>query len=80
MTGEGTCRSCGAPIRWVRMAESGRANPLDPNPHPSGNIALDAEGKAHYLKRGQETFIAPSERYVSHFSTCPNAKQHRRAS
>lgn len=80
MTDQGTCRSCGAPILWVRMAKSGKANPLDPIPHPTGNVVLDDGGRAHYLKRGQERFIAPSERYVSHFSTCPNARQHRRTS
>jgi hypothetical protein len=74
----GTCRGCGQPVLWVEMAVSGKRNPLDPEPHPSGTIAIDTAGKAHYLKRGQEIFIDPNERYVSHFSTCPRAKEFRK--
>lgn len=44
--------------------------PLDAEPVPDGNIWLDHEGFARYLKKGE----VPPEgalRYVSHFSSCP---------
>jgi hypothetical protein len=48
--------------------------PLDPEPHPTGNMAL-VDGVAH--------FVAPDgkdARYRSHFATCPDADKHRRKS
>ena len=67
-----TCRSCGDPVVWVKMA-SGKANPLDPDPTPNGNIIVDDKGNG----RVQTQYDQPGARYVSHFSTCPFAKQHR---
>lgn len=76
--GLGRCRTCHAPILWVRMAGSGKANPLDPEPREDGNIVLDDEGDAVYLRprQGGSALVT----YVSHFSTCPDSKQHRRTS
>jgi hypothetical protein len=74
----GTCRGCGQPILWVEMADSGRANPLNPEHDPRGNIVLDRAGKAHYLKRGEAYLVPPIERYVSHFATCSRAKEFRK--
>ena len=34
-----TCRDCGAPIRFVRLITTGKLLPIDPDPHPSGNVA-----------------------------------------
>jgi hypothetical protein len=68
------CKSCDAPIRWVKMAATGKSMPLDVQRSASGNIVLDE-------KTGLGGFALPGDerpRYVSHFATCPNAKQHRR--
>ena len=61
----GTCSTCGAAILWVRT-EGGKAMPLDAEPQK--RVVLGARtGLAHVL-----------DTYVSHFSTCPQAAQHRR--
>lgn len=72
------CRSCKKPIRWVRMAGSGKANPLDLETRPDGNIVMDEEGEAVYVRKGMD--VGTADRFVSHFSTCEFADQHRRAS
>lgn len=64
-----TCKRCPAQILWV-ASRGGKAMPLDAEPVPDGNIWLDHEGFARYLKKGE----VPPEgalRYVSHFSSCP---------
>lgn len=34
------CNSCGAPIRWVVVAKSGKKMPLDRDPVANGNIVM----------------------------------------
>lgn len=74
------CRSCAAPVRWVTMEPSGKANPLDAEPVENGNIEV-------YVDKGQEMgrVVDPNEGrlfatllYVSHFSTCPQSSDWRR--
>lgn len=72
---QGHCRTCGAPVRWVKTA-SGRAMPLDAEPVERGNVVL-RDGRAVYVSKGN-----PAEqnepRYVSHFATCPQSRDWRR--
>ena len=63
------CRTCSAPIRWVE-ALTGARMPIDVAPRADGNVVLEAGGKARVLKKG-EPHTGP--RFVSHFSTCPQA-------
>ena len=64
------CRSCQKPILWAKTP-SGRAMPLDADPVASGNVTLRSDGVAIVGTPGSGT-------YVSHFSTCRAAAQHRR--
>ena len=75
------CRSCGAPVRWVTMP-SGRSAPLDPEPHPDGNVVMVSATRARPLtaNRIAQAGKLPEPRYRSHFVTCPNASEHRRRS
>ena len=57
------CRSCGARIVWVRL-ESGKRCPLDIEP------------KRGYLMTGDVPELI--EIYETHFTTCPQADQHRK--
>lgn len=78
------CSTCGAEIVWCRT-ERGKAMPVDADPVPDGNIEIDL------LDSGPRARVLPAEpllvcievrhepRYVSHFVTCPQAAQHRRA-
>jgi hypothetical protein len=74
-TNERRCRSCRKPIAWART-EAGKNMPLDPVPDMRGNVIF-VEGFAHVFSTATEP---PAEvpRYVSHFTTCPNADEHRR--
>ena len=69
---------------WA-LTEKGRRIPLDRNPVPDGNIEIgepDDVGQIHArVVSGQDKLspgLFPATRYKSHFSTCPNAKRHRR--
>jgi len=83
------CKSCGAPIRWVKLAPGMRYHPLDAEPSPTGSIGvfntvarvlpklepdtkLGLPTREDYRKRGAPVF-------TSHFATCPQASEHRRA-
>lgn len=79
------CRSCHAPIIWTETV-NGKAMPVDvEHDDERGNVVLTLIGRdARYLAdvypdnaaaRGAD---APSL-YTSHFTTCPNAAQHRRS-
>lgn len=73
------CRSCEAPILWVKWPRSGKSMPVDAAPAPAGTVVLT-------LHRGEELLAEKYEanrhhgrnRYTSHFATCPNASQHRK--
>ena len=71
------CSSCGASIIWCKT-ESGKAMPLDAEPVPDGNIQLDSQGQATYMKKGDDERWHNVVRFKSHFATCPNAATHRK--
>jgi len=66
-----TCRTCGAPIRWAVTA-AGRRMPLDTKPVTLFVLvgSTDEQGNQRVDTRTG---------YVSHFATCPQAAEHRRA-
>jgi hypothetical protein len=78
------CRSCGALILWVEWAKSGKKMPIDVTPSDDGDVAVTyrkAENKLIASKAAQLTDeeLRGRNLYLSHFSTCPNAGEHRRA-
>jgi hypothetical protein len=68
------CGTCGAHITWARTP-SGRPIPLDPEPVVGGNIRVEDPGGACTAR-----IEKPSDNplYMTHFVTCPDAKEHRR--
>lgn len=63
------CKSCGAEITWA-MTPAGK------------NMPLDAKGKTLWLLEGGATETVKCRPIVvrtSHFSTCPDADQHRKS-
>lgn len=83
------CKSCGAPVLWVRTMK-GKKMPLDPDltlegemilvDLPDGSIAAvhrSSVSEFDGLLGAVELAAAPGR--TSHFATCPNADQHRRA-
>jgi len=68
-----TCRSCGAPILWSRT-ENNKPIPLDPEPVPGGNVVLEACGALARVVKPDPSV----KRHVSHWTSCPQAKQWRK--
>ena len=82
MSGSSTCRSCGRPIVWTKTPAD-KNSPVDPNPRDDGNLVMITAG----VENGRPLFTqamydpeihAGMKRYVSHFVTCPDAKNFRR--
>lgn len=80
MSGD-TCRTCGAPVIWIRSATSARYMILDREPAADGTITINAAGRAVVaadLRTGDLFAPAPVvpaadvPRYRDHHATCPN--------
>jgi len=78
------CRSCGRPIRWTET-EKGKRMPVDPEPVRGGNLKLHPiprptiDGYLTTVEISQ--VITPDKHvdaYISHFATCPAARNHRK--
>lgn len=81
--GTAHCRSCGADIIWVVTA-NGKRMPLDAvATSTNGRFVkshIDAEGnKVVLFMKGRALEENTKPLYASHFQTCPDAKEHRRA-
>lgn len=70
-----TCRACGKPMVFYLTEKAGRAIPLDPEPHPDGNVLIRM-GRAVVLRK--DAVHTEEPRYRSHFATCPHAEEFRR--
>lgn len=71
------CRGCGAPILWIKTA-GGKAMPCDAEPvhfTPGGRDKLVTEDGR--VVSGTIDHHGPEKGYVSHFATCPQARQFR---
>jgi hypothetical protein len=69
------CRSCGAPVKWVKTA-NGKNMPLDPESCEDGNIIIKGE-TAFVMTAKEKANKKVGPRFKSHFATCPNAAGHR---
>lgn len=80
------CRSCGAEVLWVEWP-SGKRMPVDAvaDNRPvgrGGELVLTHRREADKLlveKFNPTRHDKKRNRYTSHFATCPNADEHRRA-
>ncbi len=78
------CRSCQAKILWA-ITPAGKRMPVDHAPSDDGNIllvhtAMDTPLAVVLSKEGLEMASrSPMGLRTSHFATCPNAEEHRRA-
>jgi hypothetical protein len=73
-----SCKACGAAVLWVESVKNDRPMPVDPLPHPDGNLRLERRGNgllAHVLPKRAPR---PERTYRPHFATCPHAGQLRR--
>jgi hypothetical protein len=58
----------------------GKALPLDPDPHPNGNVVPEHQAAAGQEPRAVVLSAPPTDRpaWISHYVTCPHADSHRR--
>lgn len=80
-TEPGKCRSCQAAILWVKWPKSGKKMPVDKDPVPNGNVVLTLKqslNELHAEKFNPGVHASGRNRYVSHFTTCPQSSEHRR--
>jgi len=82
------CRSCHAEVLWVVWPASGKRMPVDAEPDmrplpKGGDIVLTVHGGAFGELRAEKfntrAHDTKRNRYTSHFATCPNADEHRKA-
>lgn len=79
------CRSCGARI-FFALTTSGKSMPIDAEPTENGNVVLAEPAEIAAALGTPRVRVVSSKnpapegavRYVSHFTTCPNAAFHRR--
>src|SRR5437773_2351455 len=71
-----SCRSCGRPVRWVET-ERGKLMPIDPEPSTEGTILLrrQLDRKPLAIVGVPPAAFIGEDRFVSHFSTCPDHKE-----
>lgn len=74
------CRTCHADIVWC-LTPVGRKMPINTWTSPGGGIMLEDpesdEPVIRFVRKGEEV-PEGTKRYVSHFSTCKDAKTHRK--
>ena len=78
----GTCRSCKAGVYW-REEPSGAKNPYNapetcPPPCHGGMRVIGYSREDGPTERECERCAGQGRIQISHFATCPNAKEHRR--
>lgn len=72
------CRSCDAELVWA-VTVNGKRIPLDAEPaeRPQGLFRLEAPPRVGEAPLAVS--VAGEYVYISHFATCPNADEHRKA-
>lgn len=70
------CRSCGAAVVWA-LTDRDKAMPMDAAPVSAGKFIL-VQTDSTVRVRSAAGWDEPGDRYVSHFSTCPQATSHRK--
>ena len=83
MKADARCRSCQAPIRWVITKANGRRMPLDPEPVADGNVFVigtqDGMPLVEVALMSEAVPASEALRYVSHFVSCPQRGEWRKA-
>ncbi len=69
------CSTCGASMWWAKTA-AGKPIPIDALPSSTGNMVVHA-GVARVLKKDEQV-PEGTQRWTTHFATCPQSREHRR--
>ena len=76
------CRACDASILWSLTSATGKRMPLDEDPVPEGDFVIEERGRdlyAHHVREKGLNLNPRSDRFTSHFVTCPAASDFRKA-
>jgi len=74
------CSRCKKPIRWVKL-KSGKSNPCDPELYNIQDNLIEKDLIVVNESTGEVGKLSKLESgYISHFSTCPYAKDFRKTS
>lgn len=66
------CRSCKAPVFWLRNSATAKMAPIDALPSDKGNIEIDRE-MGIYRVLGLPAREGRKDLHTNHFSICPQA-------
>lgn len=70
------CRRCGQPVWWEETV-NGKRLPLDPLPHPMGNVVLRPSGtQLLAFVHGNGELPLSRAAYRPHHATCPQSSRH----
>ncbi len=73
------CKSCGRSILWLKHERTGNSAPIVQIASADGNIAIDEEkGTWRIVTTLTERDQLIGRLRKSHFSTCPNAAEHKK--
>lgn len=72
---EDACRSCHAPVIRLDHERTGNEAPIDRDPTPDGNIAIDLEAGTYRIVPKAERDQYVGQLRKNHFATCPQAEQ-----
>jgi hypothetical protein len=74
------CRSCKRLVLWVQWAKSGKRMPVDVTPHPIGNVVVAFRRAANLMiaETYDPNLHEKRNRYISHFTTCPQKAEWRK--
>lgn len=73
------CKTCDAEIYWAKTAQA-KSMPVDAAPVADGGLVLDVDATTGDLKVSAYTEkLGKRRRFISHFVTCAQAAQHRKA-
>ncbi len=73
------CKSCSAPILWLRNPKTGRMAPIDAASRPNGQIGVDLERQEYALCPAAMSRVecgVHAHHHTNHFATCPFAAMH----
>lgn len=65
----GECRTCRAPVIWLKSESTARTAPIDAEPLSSGSIEIDVTAGTYRILTGAQR---SGPLHTNHFQTCPN--------
>lgn len=78
MTETGVCRTCGAPVLWLRHERTQKIAPIERDPSPLGNVVVDCSAGTYRLVTVHHD---PQTNYrLNHYARCRDASFWRRQS